>query len=273
MSSPRAATSVQMRKRTSPLLNASRLRRRSSMERPPASATQLYGFSTPFSIGPRNPRPPPAAVKKASRLSTSKLVRQKMMHCVILCSSMSCLRRCGLMRLIASLLASGVVAGPAGTLSRLWMLSVLGFGSSLCQSGCALGSTLTMTWCTVSGTLSLPFRSTHVGVWQILALRSLISGAWSVALNMSTCRRYVPVPALGKRWKSFMMASWFPVSSKRSASSSTKKRTSERSSLPLSTKSMTRPGVPVTMSTPSRSARICAPASTPPTKSEDSSFG
>lgn len=58
--------------------------RRSSMERCPARTRQLYGFSLPFSIGPRKVRPPPMPFRKVSRLSQSKLVRQKIKHWSIL---------------------------------------------------------------------------------------------------------------------------------------------------------------------------------------------
>jgi hypothetical protein len=57
----------------------------------------------------------------------------------------------------------------------------------------------------------------------------------------STCRRAVPVPALGKREKRSRMSSWLPVSSSRSASSRMKYLTALRLSLPLSTRSLIRP--------------------------------
>ena len=83
MSMPRAATSVQMRKRTSPSLKAASACLLSCMLLAPASTTQLYGFSNPFSTLPLKDfvaLPPPRPFRKFSSLSQSKLVRQKMRH-------------------------------------------------------------------------------------------------------------------------------------------------------------------------------------------------
>jgi len=52
--------------------------RRCSIARCPASTAQAYASSRPLSRAPRNAPPPPAAFRKRSRLSQSKLVRQKM---------------------------------------------------------------------------------------------------------------------------------------------------------------------------------------------------
>ena len=56
-----------------------------------------------------------------------------------------------------------------------------------------------------------------------------------------TCRRAVPVPALGNLEKRLRMRSWFPVSSRRSASSRMKYLTLLRLSFPLSTRSLILP--------------------------------
>ena len=125
-SNPRAATSVQMRNRTSPSLNAARLRLRSSMDRDPPSTTQLYGFSGPLSALPRNFPPPPHWFKKVSTLSQSKLVRQKMRHWLIACASMSRFRTCGLRCLIAC--DRLALERVSVTSSCLCALSVGGFG-------------------------------------------------------------------------------------------------------------------------------------------------
>ena len=99
-------------------------------------------------------------------------------------------------------------------------------------------------------------------------------GGMEAHKQVCTCRRAVPLPALGKRWKSLRIVSWLPVSSlhgnrsapdvkgpaiaginsraqhagvrahKRSASSNTKNLTPASTSLPLSTKSMMRPAQP-----------------------------
>ena len=55
-----------------------------------------------------------------------------------------------------------------------------------------------------------------------------------------------------------------PMLSISSASSSTRKRSSLRSSVPFSRWSMIRPGVPTTMCTPRRSALSCTPYPWPP---------
>jgi hypothetical protein len=72
MSKPRAARSVQMRKRTSPSWNAFRLAKRSCMDRNPASTQHEYLFSLPFSILPVKPRPPPKAVRYFCKTRTRK---------------------------------------------------------------------------------------------------------------------------------------------------------------------------------------------------------
>eukprot|EP00283_Hemiselmis_rufescens_P014074 CAMPEP_0173466948 /NCGR_PEP_ID=MMETSP1357-20121228/74205_1 /TAXON_ID=77926 /ORGANISM="Hemiselmis rufescens, Strain PCC563" /LENGTH=52 /DNA_ID=CAMNT_0014435047 /DNA_START=36 /DNA_END=191 /DNA_ORIENTATION=+ len=42
-------------------------------------------------------------------------------------------------------------------------------------------------WCTVSGTYSLPLRSTHVGKDAIFSASERTSGECSVAENISVC--------------------------------------------------------------------------------------
>mmetsp|Transcript_58227 Transcript_58227/g.180665 ORF Transcript_58227/g.180665 Transcript_58227/m.180665 type:complete len:271 (-) Transcript_58227:989-1801(-) len=63
MSMPRAATSVQMRNRTSPSLKASRFRWRSFCWRAPARTTQEYGFSLPLSNLPLWPLVPSSRLR------------------------------------------------------------------------------------------------------------------------------------------------------------------------------------------------------------------
>ena len=128
MSMPRAATSVQIKKRTSPSLNALRLRRRSSLWRCPAKTTQLYSFSTPFSALPRYALPPPFAFRNFSRLSQSRFVRQKIRHCCICSRSTTSSSSSGFSRFVASDAASAVFSGGATLPSPLWTSSV-GTGS------------------------------------------------------------------------------------------------------------------------------------------------
>jgi hypothetical protein len=62
----------------------------------------------------------------------------------------------------------------------------LTFGDDCSQDPSAVGSTRTKTWSTVSGTASLPFKSTSRGCWQMAAARRSTSGECRVALNRST---------------------------------------------------------------------------------------
>lgn len=62
----------------------------------------------------------------------------------------------------------------------------LTFGVDCSQVASAVGSTLSSTWSTVSGTASLPLRSTSMGFWQMAAARRFTSGECRVALNINT---------------------------------------------------------------------------------------
>mmetsp|Transcript_19675 Transcript_19675/g.69648 ORF Transcript_19675/g.69648 Transcript_19675/m.69648 type:complete len:257 (-) Transcript_19675:52-822(-) len=128
------------------------------------------------------------------------------------------------------------------------------------------GSTSTTTWSTVSGTVSLPFRSTHVACWHMLSPSFLISSLCSVAEKKATCRRSMPVTPtpFGSLPKMFITMSRLSRPTSWSASSSTNSRTFDTSSLPLLMKSQVRCSVPTTMSTPSRTSRSCFFESTPP---------
>ena len=68
----------------------------------------------------------------------------------------------------------------------------------------------------------------------------------------------------GSRLTIFWMSRMKPRSSMRSASSSTKTPTSSRVRARWFRRSMRRPGVATTMSTPGAQARICRPTGTPP---------
>src|ERR1700722_2883724 len=84
-----------------------------------------------------------------------------------------------------------------------------------------------------------------------------------VAENISVCR------SLGSL-ATILRMSWIkPMSSMRSASSSTKNSTSPRRSALLCTRSSSRPGVATMMSTPLSSERTCPPIDTPPMASVD----
>mmetsp|Transcript_10901 Transcript_10901/g.45205 ORF Transcript_10901/g.45205 Transcript_10901/m.45205 type:complete len:224 (+) Transcript_10901:792-1463(+) len=211
-------------------------------------------------------------MRNFSRLSQSWLVRQKTMACSILSASTSRSSMRGLRRFTASLQHS-LDALPTPTSSHAWQPSVGTAGSLCSQLRSSFGSTLTTTWSTASGTASLPLRSTHVGFSVSSPASFLTSGECSVAENMSVCRRCVPVPRLGSLLKSLRMSSALPVSSSRSASSSTKKRTALTSSLPWRIQSATQRGVPTTTSTPSSSCRACFLWSMPPTNSPARSSG
>mmetsp|Transcript_4035 Transcript_4035/g.14117 ORF Transcript_4035/g.14117 Transcript_4035/m.14117 type:complete len:269 (-) Transcript_4035:1303-2109(-) len=256
-----------MRQRTWPDLNAARLRRRSSMERAPPSTTQLYAPSVPLSCPGLHLLPPPDSTRNDSSRSQSKLVRQNTITCSILKASMARTRRWGLRRLTASLAASLDPPPPWPMPPSRECIPSVGAGGRRAPTSSDPGSARRSTWCTASGTASFPLRSTHVGLAHSVPASSRTSGECRVAEKRSTCSLLRPVPAFGSRPNSLRIASRLPVSSSRSASSSTRKRTRRRLSLPPSTRSVTRPTVPVTTSAPPWRARVASRGSVPPTAS------
>ena len=92
--------------------------------------------------------------------------------------------------------------------------------------------------------------------------------AGHVALNMAVCLDSLP----GHMDMMYRTSSSKPMSSMRSASSRTRWRTFPRSHTPSLTRSLRRPGVQTTQSTPLRSASFCGGFGTPPYMTADVTF-
>ena len=93
-------------------------------------------------------------------------------------------------------------------------------------------------------------------VRYFLEIRRICGGI--VAENSATCL------SSGVSARIVSTSSWKPILSISSASSRTRKRSSDRSRVPFSRWSMIRPGVPTTTWTPRRRADSCTPYAWPP---------
>mmetsp|Transcript_17651 Transcript_17651/g.52512 ORF Transcript_17651/g.52512 Transcript_17651/m.52512 type:complete len:317 (-) Transcript_17651:671-1621(-) len=291
-SMPRAATSVQIMIFTSPALKASRDSRRSRMLRAPARTQHAYEASLPDSRAPANFRPPVRA-ESFSRYpwsrSQSRFVRQNTRHWSTFNVSKSLTNRAGFasftvsdrssfegrfMTLFASPRQWGGAPRQASRSPARCTASVVTRNCSFCDCRASStivassGSTGTTRCLTVSGRWDAPLRSTHVGASHTRAARPLTPSACSVAEKKATCSRRSRAPGaapLGSLSKIFRTVSTSSVSTKRSASSSTKKRAADTSMMPRLTRSHIFRGVPVTTSTsPARHAFSAWRVSTPP---------
>lgn len=116
------------------------------------------------------------------------------------------LRTCGFIRLSLSALSASLPSDPAPTAAPSVLACTLALPSTASTSLFLSGLTLTTTWCTVCGTVSRPFRSTHVGRSQRVSASLAISGEWSVAEKKHTWRLWYAVRMRLGGWVGFAAA-------------------------------------------------------------------